>query len=196
METEDYKRSRKKELRNQLGLSVDKIIIVYSGSTAGWQSFELMSDFVSDILQNQSNVQFLLLSQSSPQITDFHKRFSKNFVEKWISHQEVENYLKVCDWGILLRDESITNKVASPVKFAEYLSVGLNVLVSKNIGDISDFVEENNCGLVVKGKLENKLKPLSEEDRIKNNALAKKFFTKQSHFSKYKICTDYLLNKE
>ncbi len=49
----------KKELRNQLGLSTDKIIIVYSGSTAGWQSFDLMRGLVTHILEKQSNVQFL-----------------------------------------------------------------------------------------------------------------------------------------
>ncbi|MBT8195305.1 MAG: hypothetical protein KJO64_02680 [Bacteroidia bacterium] len=186
----------KMEMRKLLGLPEEKVIIVYSGSTAGWQSLDLMSDFVSKILEKQPNILFLVLSPSSPQITDFNKRFSNNFVEKWVLHNEVEKYLKVCDYGILLRDETTTNKVASPVKFAEYLSAGLSVIISKNIGDASSFVNENNCGFVVNEKLENDLKPLSEEQRIKNSNLAKKFFTKEAYFSQYKICTDSLMNKE
>ena len=188
-------KKEREEWRQKFGLSPDNTILVYSGSTAGWQSFDLMRHFIADILENNSKIQFLLLSQSTPQITDFHKRFQNNFVEKWISHEEVENYLMACDFGILLRDKSMTNRVASPVKFAEYLSAGLNVIVSENIGDISEFVEQNNCGYVINPNLAFEFSSVNDETRVRNNELAKKYFTKESHFSKYKICLEYLLNK-
>ena len=181
-------------LREKLNLSKDKTILVYSGSSAGWQSFDLLSNFIAEILENNKSVQFLFLAQSSPQLTDFHERFQNNFVEKWVSHSEVEKYLMACDYGVLIRDDSITNKVASPVKFAEYLFSGLNVIVSNNIGDISEFVKQNKCGYVKNINTSIELSPVNDETRKRNNELAKKFFTKESHYYKYKICVDYLLN--
>jgi hypothetical protein len=32
-----------------------------------------------------------------------------------------------------------TNKIASPVKFAEYLTCGLNIIISNNLGVYTDF---------------------------------------------------------
>ncbi len=58
-------------------------------------------------------------------------------------------YYRLCDYGLLLREKSITNKVASPVKFAEYLYAGLRVLISPEIGDYSEMVSYYNLGHVV-----------------------------------------------
>ena len=50
---------------------------------------------------------------------------------------------------MLVRDDTVTNRVAAPTKFAEYLACGLRVVISKGLGDCSDFVEEHQCGAVV-----------------------------------------------
>jgi hypothetical protein len=38
--------------------------------------------------------------------------------------------------------------VASPVKFAEYLMGGLQILISPRLGDYSDLVDKYNLGMV------------------------------------------------
>jgi hypothetical protein len=42
--------------------------------------------------------------------------------------------------------------VASPVKFAEYLMGGLQILISPRLGDYSDLVDKYNLGTFKKGR--------------------------------------------
>jgi hypothetical protein len=60
----------------------------------------------------------------------------------------VKDYLSISDYGILIREYSVTNKVASPTKFAEYLNAGLKVIISPEIGDFSAMVDKYNLGYV------------------------------------------------
>jgi hypothetical protein len=71
--------------------------------------------------------------------------------------------LDIADYGILLREKSITNKVASPVKCAKYLSRGLKVLISPEIGDYSDWVKNNDLGFII--EIESQLPQLIKENR-------------------------------
>ncbi len=57
--------------------------------------------------------------------------------------------LAVSDLGLLLRERNSVNRVASPVKFAEYLASGLPVLVSPGVGDCPDIVRRDRVGYVL-----------------------------------------------
>ena len=50
------------------------------------------------------------------------------------------------DYGYVYRNQTETNKVASPVKIAEYLSCGLKLLISNSLGDYSNLTTSNNLG--------------------------------------------------
>ena len=50
----------------------------------------------------------------------------------------------------MYRESSVTNQVASPVKIAEYLSCGLKIIISKNLGDYSEMIEKYNLGYIIK----------------------------------------------
>ncbi len=61
-------------------------------------------------------------------------------------------FLMASDMGVLLRERDPLNEVAAPTKFAEYVMTGLPVLISEYVGDYSNFVAENNLGLVLPNK--------------------------------------------
>ena len=67
----------------------------------------------------------------------------------WVPHSEVFEVLAACDHGLLLREPTVTNRVAAPTKFAEYLAAGRDVLISPGLGDYTAFVEHEECGQVV-----------------------------------------------
>jgi glycosyltransferase involved in cell wall biosynthesis len=69
----------------------------------------------------------------------------------------------MADYGILIRPNSITNSVASPVKFAEYLASGLQVLISDGIGDFSEFVVREKIGYLI-----NNVVDIDSVDFVKN----------------------------
>lgn len=160
------------------------IVFAYSGSIAGWQSFDLLYHFMKPILSKNKNVKILFLANSDENILKLEKEFTNQVIYKKVSAHEVPNYLIGTDYGILIREESVTNRVASPVKFAEYLACGLNVVISPKLGDYSNFVEVNNCGnLFSQFVYQNKI---DIDKKNENNKLAIATFTKNNFIKEYK----------
>ena len=98
--------------------------------------------------------------------------------------------LAACDYGILIRENTVTNQVASPTKFAEYLASGLPVIISPNLGDYSAFVETHHCGIKFNGEMPVIGKPDSAT-KTSMKQLALQNFTKESYKENYK----YLLQQ-
>lgn len=170
-------------LRRVLGFSDTDTLLIYSGSSAGWQSFELMKDFFSKVL-HQTSVKLLFLSSPS-NLTDYLiKCFPGKVKVLRVPFGEVKSYLAIGDFGILIREKSITNKVASPVKFAEYLSAGLRVIISEEIGDYTEFVQRNRCGFLI-SDMPSKILPTSEANRNHSMELSKQFY-KQKFSEEYR----------
>ena len=86
------------------------------------------------------------------------------------------------DYGLLIRENSFTNQVASPVKFAEYLCCGLPVIISERLGDYSEFVEKNGCGYIIKDNVQciSKIKKVSLEEKEKCFNLANIYYSKNA----------------
>lgn len=165
--------------RIKLGYNIEDIVLVYSGSISQWQSFGELICFFEEQIINNSNIKILFLCKKTNDVTSFIKKYPNLVKQIWCKEHEVVDYLSIADYGILLRDETITNIVASPVKFAEYLNVGLNIIISRKVGDFSKFVEVEGCGYVYDKKYI-KLDSLSPESRKKNKLLVNKYFNKKS----------------
>ncbi len=134
--------------KRQLGLQDDHVVLVYSGSAAGWQSFSVLHASVAPFLSASFEHKLLVLAPEDEHIRSLQREFPDQVMRKWVAHHEVPALLAACDMGILVREKSITNRVASPTKFAEYLSAGLPVLISEELGDYSDFVLAHGCGSI------------------------------------------------
>ena len=66
-----------------------------------------------------------------------------------VPFNEVARYLAAADCGFLLRDASVVNQVAAPVKFGEYLASGTPPIMSAGIGDYSAMASRERLGLVL-----------------------------------------------
>ena len=177
----DFNLNQSSKISNSLDLYDDQILCVYSGSVSKWQSFSILNNFITDQLEQTNKIKFLFLCEKNDQINLLLKNYPNYIFQKKIPHEEVLYYLDVADYGLLLREESITNTVASPVKFAEYLSRGLKVLISNQIGDYSDFVNENKLGLVIDDKTKKiDLLKVSKSEKNRVKQLSNKNFSKQS----------------
>lgn len=155
------------------------IRVVYSGGTGAWQSFEKVVHLLDDLMSKQLNVEALFLTKENEFLSQLIEKYPNRCERKWLDHSEVFNELSSCDYGILLREDKITNRVASPVKFAEYLNAGLKVLISPNIGDFSDFTKENDCGILVEDDLPI-LEKVTDKEKIQVKELCEQYFLKSS----------------
>ncbi|HXP48650.1 MAG TPA: hypothetical protein VN922_01785, partial [Bacteroidia bacterium] len=75
---------------------------------------------------------------------------------------------------------------SSPVKFAEYLAVGLPVIISENIGDYSAFVSEKNCGSLVNSINWNSITRPNTEEKIRIQSVAELYFRKKDYTEQYR----------
>jgi glycosyltransferase involved in cell wall biosynthesis len=174
-----------KNRRQELGYSEKDMVLVYSGSNAQWQSFDLLNDFLLKHLMKIPALKILFLAKQIPSRLQSVQMHSNRIACKWVEEKEVMNYLSACDYGLLLREETLTNRVASPVKVAEYLAAGLKVITSPQVGDYSDFVITHHCGYLFREE-ELKLQPIPFFEKKRISAVAYRFLTKPSFESSYK----------
>ncbi len=165
----------------------DTVRLVYSGSTAGWQSFDRLKPLLTQLLDTQPNTQVLFLSKRDANNSALEAAYPGRVAVKWLDHAQVAAALAECDHGIMVRERTITNRVASPTKFAEYLSSGLRVITNEGLGDLSALVRTHDLGLVVEeGKPLPELKPVTPAERERLRAFALQHFTKQAHDASYR----------
>lgn len=179
----DFSEEKIHKAKREMGFKELDIIYVYSGSVAGWQSFNLLQEFMIPVLQSGKHCKLLFLGATTNQLQSIADQFPEQIFFKSVNPKEVPNLLIGADYGLLIREQSVTNEVASPVKFAEYLSCGLEVLLSDKLGDYSEFVRKNRCGYIIPGA-----HPNAAPDFVKKQSsrqLALKYFTKESQRLNY-----------
>ncbi|MBK9283196.1 MAG: hypothetical protein IPM51_02645 [Sphingobacteriaceae bacterium] len=177
-------------LRKELNFLETDIVFIYAGSSAGWQSLSNLKEIILKLSQENPNAKFLFLCPDHEIIHELKKNQVK-IQHYFVEPNHVYKYLLAADYGLLIRGNSITNSVASPVKFAEYLSCGLQVIISPNLGDYSDFVVQHNCGFIYKP---NQKMDFKRTNKQISNKLAHQYFTKKSFHSEYKKLTEIELN--
>jgi len=123
-------------LRNELNLkSDDKLIVFSSGGTANWQN--------NDVILRLAEKGLKVLNLSQKEINH------KNVINKFVSYSEIPAYLNAADAAIIWRHKSVVNKVASPVKFSEYICCGLPVIANNSVSMISEYIQRHDCGLLI-----------------------------------------------
>ncbi len=171
--------------RKELGLNANDTVFVYSGSVAGWQSFNLLSSFIEPLLKKSDLNKMVFFSPADTNIEQLQKLFPRQVICKHLNSNKVHEYLMVGDYGLLIRENSITNKVASPLKYAEYLASGLKIILSENLGDYSQLSSQKNWGIIFTQFGNTTIKPtISEKQKISAEAI--QFFSKQNYKEQYK----------
>ena len=162
------------------------IRLVYAGSSAGWQSFQLLERALVPLLESDSRVRVLFLTRPDAHVRALVERFPGRVEQAWVEATEVDALLAAQDLGILLREDSITNQVSSPTKFAEYLAAGLPVIISTGIGDFSAAVRDHQLGHVLEpGMPLAGLHATAPAERQRMRAFAGTHYTKEAHRSSY-----------
>jgi hypothetical protein len=185
--TDDFLISENKiaQIRREHGFEPNDIIFIYAGSTAPWQSFDLIKVFLEPYLKKSQKYKVVFLSKMSTELQLFKEAFPSQVKVMHVMHDKVLDYLSMADYGLLLRNQSVTNLVASPTKFGEYLFAGLQVLISERLGDFSAFVEKEKCGMLIQFPHDsNDLHKVGIEQKVKNQQLSKRHFYKDAAINK------------
>ena len=128
--------------REKLSIDYNEITFVYAGGISKWQNIDEIIEFAYKYKETKL---FIFTSKNNIKELQKTKKLSDNIILDSLPHQELLSALCAFDYGLLLRDENITNYVAFPNKFSEYLNARLTILLkNKNIGCFINKIEFEN----------------------------------------------------
>lgn len=137
--------------REEEGLE-GRLVMTYSGTLSKWQMFEEICDVFIWLKKVEATALFLILSPDSEEVRRIvlSKNISTNDFRIFnITNNQLGEYLILGDFGTLFRKPLLLNRVAAPIKFAEYLGAGLPVLLTRGIGDTEEMCNNGQFGVVI-----------------------------------------------
>ena len=127
--------------------------VVYSGGLSAWQKIDSIIKTMKEMSEMDSTMRFRFLTQDIASLEskcnqhDFPK---ERWVAKSCCPSEVVSELAKADCGIIFRDDTVINRVASPIKVGEYLAAGLSIIASPHIGDVGADLDNKEFACLVK----------------------------------------------
>jgi glycosyltransferase involved in cell wall biosynthesis len=126
----------------------DDFVLVYAGSLSAWNRPDAILNLFRQFRAAFDRSRLLLLSGDQDRSQGIFGG-EPGVLIRSVPHEAIQPYLAVGDLGLLVRESHPVNRVASPVKFAEYLVSGLPVLVSRGVGDCAAIVQRQRVGYIL-----------------------------------------------
>jgi glycosyltransferase involved in cell wall biosynthesis len=154
MEQFRFNETDRNSLRKKYNLE-DNLVAIYVGKFGSqYLETEVFDFFVA--CKNYWGEKFkvlILTSHSDEELKYYCKKSGFNFndiVKEFVAHSEVKKYLSVADFALTPVKPLPSKRYCTPIKDGEYWSVGLPVVITENISDDSDVIEDNNIGTVIR----------------------------------------------
>lgn len=131
----------KKDIITIDGIEKNDIIFIYSGNAQSWQRLDKVVDFIKNTKKDNYTYIFLTrdVEQIKKQIQVCNIESSKIYI-KTVLPSELASYYEISNYGFLIRDDHVLNRVANPTKMLEYLYFGITPIVDLvDIGDYTNY---------------------------------------------------------
>lgn len=125
-----YSDMLRNQMREQYSITKNDNVFIYSGSMVAYQSLHFQRDLFMRLSQNENNYIFYITSEVEKANQEWTNFKGKRFFILHVPFDMMNNYLNMADFAILLRDDKLLNRVASPTKFGEYCLTGLKVIMN------------------------------------------------------------------
>jgi hypothetical protein len=124
-------------VKQELNWEENQVWFIYSGGIQSWQNIPLVLKTMSDL--NNAHYRFLILT-GQPQVVlnwiEEQKIIANKIIVKSVSPHQLKEYYTLSNYGFVLRNPDIVNKVSNPTKLSEYLAYGMvPIVLDPNIGD-------------------------------------------------------------
>lgn len=124
---------------------------VFLGGSSQWQNVDKVLAVFSKVIDNMdSTLDIITLDVSAIQEKlHKHNEFVCSKIRVFsLEPEQVSNVLHSYDFGFLLRDNILLNKVAAPIKFLEYCSAGVVPIITPYVGDYAEIVKDRDAAIV------------------------------------------------
>lgn len=198
--------SLKEQLRAELGIKQDDIIISYLGSIGGWYLTGEMMRFCRLLSEKIPNARFLFISPHPPAIisavaNEFGLHSSKLIVREGRRH-EVPALLSFSRYSLFFIKPCYSKISSSPTKHGEIMAMGIPVITNSGVGDVAEIVEKYKAGYVIRDFSEASFQDVISSIRAGNtfdqNDIrdgAKEFYSLANAVEKYKSVYERVLGQ-
>jgi hypothetical protein len=122
----------------------------YIGGISKWQCFdEIVSLFYTHFSHLENSKLFIVTRDQSLALKTLDKYYNIQYELVTLNDRnEIAHFLSKMEYGFLIRENIILNNVASPIKFAEYLSCGVKIIMNESIPHFSEIIKIKNIGYI------------------------------------------------
>lgn len=161
--------------------------ICYIGGLNKWQNIDKILLFFNKLCTRNSDFKLFIATydqNKAKQLIDIFvdKEYQSNVYLKNIKEKkDVSSFLSSMEYGMLMRDDILLNQVASPIKLAEYLSCGVNPIISKSLIEFTYLITNNHCGILIDEKIDDAISEIINHRPNAQNAinLFKDYYSKE-----------------
>ncbi|MDM0536833.1 hypothetical protein QTG87_09845 [Clostridium perfringens] len=134
--------------REKLKLNNEDIVLVYSGGISQWQMIDETLIKMREIIKQSKKIKVCIFSGQIDIIKDKVKKdkYIDQYIFKKLDNIDVTKALCACDIGFILRENNMTNRVAFPNKFSDYIEGGLQIVLS-GVNDQIDLINRYSLGV-------------------------------------------------
>ncbi len=140
------------KMRDKLSYNTDDNVGIYVGKFGDIYYDKETFNYIHHISQLDQKNKFIIITEMVEFATAEKKRLKisdSQLIILTLPHSEVSLYLSAADYGICPVKESTSRQFCSPIKTGEYFASGLPVIISRGIGEDSDFIEKMGFGKVI-----------------------------------------------
>lgn len=157
---------------------------VYIGGLAVWQCFDEMLNLYKSVRTKDSLLHIITLDNQAA-----HEKVrtiigDEDNIEIYgiTDRHKIPEVLSQFQYGFLIRRNDVVNLVSSPIKFLEYISCGVDVIMTDAVASYAKIVEDYGIGTVVSIDKVTKIKPFSNRAR----SVYKELFNRDMYVERYK----------
>lgn len=143
-ENDEYHKFRL-NYRQKYGLKDNEIAFIYSGGISPWQCIEETIE-VYKLIKSQINQKTKLLIFSFNIDAIKHLLVGLDVIHDSYTSEELPKALCAGDYAFLLRRDTLTNNVAFPNKFLEYVQSGMRIITTPYVYEISKQIDVFELG--------------------------------------------------
>jgi glycosyltransferase involved in cell wall biosynthesis len=133
-------------------LKKDKIILGYVGSLGTWYMLDEMLDFFKIQKLKIDTLHFLFLTKDSKELVHAKAKEKQIAMEDItvlsVPYQEMPSYIHGIDYALFFIRPSFSKLASSPIKQAEFMSMGIPIICNAGVGDTKEIVLQHNAGYV------------------------------------------------
>jgi glycosyltransferase involved in cell wall biosynthesis len=142
------------ESRRQMNAG-DRLVLVYAGSLGSWYRIEEMAELFARVRKRRPAL-FVVYTRSDGErvrrALERRQLPASDLFVKAVPPLEMPRYLSAADAAVSFIRPSFSKLASSPTKLAEYLAMGLPVVMNRGVGD-SDQVTASSEAIVDAGEL-------------------------------------------